>query len=139
MSQPTMHDEVAIRQLVTDMTAAWCNHDGVAFGQPFREDAYYRAVQGKKAQGRQEIADAHAWLFNGIYKGTWLESTITALRFLRADVAYIEVAFRLHNVPAPDGSFEPARNAVAGATALKENGEWALATFNNANIPTAPE
>jgi uncharacterized protein (TIGR02246 family) len=134
MSSPTLHDEVAVRQLVTHLTDAWNHHDGVAFGQPFREDAEYRVIWGNKIIGRDEIAQGHHWLFTNHYAHTRLESAIESIRFLRPDVAYIEASFKLHNATMPDGSPYPFEKAIAAMTAVKEAGEWAISTFNNGGI-----
>lgn len=134
ITSPTLHDEVAVRQLVAHLIQAWNNHDGIAFGQPFCEDAEYRVIWGNKIWGRAEIANGHQWLFSTHYAQTRLEGTIESLRFLRPDVAYIEAVFHLHNAQMPDGSSYPFEKAIAGMTAVKNNGEWAIATFNNAGI-----
>lgn len=134
MSAPTLHDEVSIRQLVNHLTEAWNHHDGIAFGQPFREDAEYRVVWGNKIVGREAIAQGHQWLFTNHYAQSRLESTIDVIRFLRSDVVYIETIFQLHNATMPDGSPYPFEKAIVAMTAVKENGEWAISTFNNAGI-----
>lgn len=134
MPTPTMHDEVAVRQLVTHLTTAWNNHDGVAFGQPFCEDAEYRVIWGNKIKGRDEIAQGHHWLFTHHYANTRMETTIESVRFLCPEVVYIEASFYLQNAQMPDGSPSPFEKTIAGMTAVKANGEWAIATFNNAGI-----
>lgn len=134
MSTPTMHDEVAVRQLVTHLTTAWNNHDGVAFGQPFCQDAEYRVIWGNKIIGREAIVQGHHWLFTNHYANTRMETTIESIRFLCPEVAYIEACFRLQNAQMPDGSPFPFEKSIAGMTAVKVAGEWAIATFNNAGI-----
>ena len=131
---PTLHDEVALRQLVTDMTNAWNHHDGVAFGQPFREDAEYRVIWGNKVMGRDEIGRAHHRLFTSHYAETQMDHEINTVRFLRPDVAYIEATFWLHNAAMPDGSPLPFEKTIAAMTAVKDDGQWCLVTFNNAGI-----
>jgi uncharacterized protein (TIGR02246 family) len=134
MTSPTMHDEVAVRQLITHLTTAWNNHDGVAYSQPFCEDANYRIVWGTKVVGREAIAQGHQWLFTHHHAQSHMETTIETIRFLRPDVAYIEVSVRLHNATMLDGSPIPFEKTIAGMTVLKAEGEWAIATFNNAGI-----
>lgn len=124
----TMQDEVAIRQIVKDLEAAWNNRDGQAYARPFEEDAEFRAVWGFKVEGYQAIAEGHQRIFDNQYQHSRMESRVESMRFIRPDVVRVETTNVLHNVDIP---FE---KAIASLILTKKQGEWRIATLNNAGI-----
>lgn len=125
---PTMQDEVAIRQIVRDLASAWNRHDGQAYGRAFVTDADYRVIWGFKVKGRDAIVEGHQQIFDNQYRNSQIEINIEQIRFLRSDVAHVETTNHLRNVELP---FEKSITAI---TMTKENDEWRIATFNNAGI-----
>lgn len=126
----TMQDEVAIRQIIKDLQTAWNNRDGHAFARPFLEDAGYRVIWGFKLVGREEIARGHQDIFDNQYRNSRLEAVIENIRFIRPDVAHIEVIFRLHNADA----VLPFEKSIASIVLTKTDGVWRAVTLNNAGI-----
>ncbi|MEO8394884.1 MAG: SgcJ/EcaC family oxidoreductase [Chloroflexota bacterium] len=129
----TMQDEAAIGQLLKDVETAWNNADGSAFARVFAEDSEFRSLWGDKAHGRDAIAQAHQHLFTGPLRGSSLEVEIEGIRFVRPDVAYVEMISRMKH---PSNPFP---YSIACLTVVKTNGEWRAVTFNNAGILPRPE
>jgi uncharacterized protein (TIGR02246 family) len=128
--QPTMHDEVAVRQLVKDCTDAWNRHDAIAYGQPFAEDASYRMISGRRIQGRAAITHAQREFFDAQGKGSRIETRIESIRFIRSDVAFVETVSHLYSV------VSPLEAMVAAIVSLKVNGEWRIVIFSHVGVLT---
>ncbi len=129
----TMQDEAAIGQLLKDIESAWNQADGYAFARVFTEDSEFRSLWGDKAHGREAIGQAHQHLFDGPLRGSSLELTVESIRFIRPDVAYVEMINRMKH---PSNPFP---YSIAALLLVKTNGEWRAVTFNNAGILPRPQ
>jgi uncharacterized protein (TIGR02246 family) len=85
-------EEPAIRNVIAEFAQAINRSDIKAFGALFTEDADFVVITGKYLKGRSEIVAYHAELFTGDFKGSHLDITSVAIRFLRPDVAIARVA-----------------------------------------------
>lgn len=127
-SNPTMQDEVAIRQIVKNLEGAWNRRDIHAYSRVFWVDADYRVIWGFKVKGRDAIVEGHQQIFDNQYRTSQIEINIEQIRFLRPDVVHVETKNHLRYVELP---FEMSITAI---TMTKENDEWRIATYNNAGI-----
>ena len=84
----------AVRKVIADFVEAINRGDTKAFAALFTEDADFVVITGKYLKDRTEIVTYHAGLFTGSFKGTHLEATSVAVRFLGPDVAVARVATR---------------------------------------------
>ncbi|MFF8614873.1 SgcJ/EcaC family oxidoreductase [Streptomyces sp. NPDC015350] len=66
---------------LADMTAAWGRGDADAYGAVFTEDATCTTYVGTHYQGRRDIAEGHAALFDGFLKGTEPADSYLGIRF----------------------------------------------------------
>jgi len=85
-------EEQAIRNVIAEFVQAINRGDIKAFGALFTEDADFVVITGKYLKGRDEIVRYHAELFAGSFKGSHLDVTSVAIRFVRPDVAVARVA-----------------------------------------------
>jgi uncharacterized protein (TIGR02246 family) len=126
-------DEAAIRQLFQNLVTSWNKGDGTAYASQFTEDSDYIAFDGTHLKGRKANAESHQKLFDTFLKGSTLEEQrITDLRFLTPDVAL------LHMVGTVKLSWQkkpaPGRSSIQTLIAVKQNGEWKFAAFQNTRI-----
>ncbi|MEO8396706.1 MAG: SgcJ/EcaC family oxidoreductase [Chloroflexota bacterium] len=124
----TMQDEAAIQQIIKDVQTGWNKADGYAFARVFAEDSEFRSLWGDKVHGRDAIGQTHQHLFDGPLRGSSLELEIEGIRFIRSDVAYVEMINRMKH---PSNPFP---YSIAALTLVKTNDEWRAVTFNNAGI-----
>jgi uncharacterized protein (TIGR02246 family) len=82
-------DDTQIRNLFTDMLAAWTAGDAHGYGRCFTEDADYVSYDGTHARGRQPMVDAHERLFRGVLHGSALVGDVESIRYLGHDVAVV--------------------------------------------------
>jgi len=123
-----LHDEQAIRELVSTFVGGWNAGDGQLCGQPFAPDADFTAVTGQHAKGRSVISKVHDEILATVFRGTHNSAHVNDIRFLRPDVAAVDVTFRIQ--PMADKPWLP-RYSSCGFVATKENGSWSIAVFRN--------
>lgn len=122
-------DEAAIRSLYQQLMDGWNAASGYAFAAPFEEDGDLVGFDGTHIKGRQEIASFHQHLFDMFLKGSRLIGKVRSMRFLTSNVAVMHAVGG--TVMAEQSDLEPERNSVQTLVAVKRNGKWSLAAFQN--------
>ncbi|MDQ4022272.1 MAG: SgcJ/EcaC family oxidoreductase [Thermoproteota archaeon] len=122
-------DEAAIRALYQQMIDGWNTGSGNAFAAPYTEDGDLVGFDGTHLKGCLEIASFHQQLFDTFLKGSRLVGKIRSVRFLTADVALIHAVSG--TIMAGQSDIDPERNSIQTLVAIKCDGEWRLAAFQN--------
>jgi uncharacterized protein (TIGR02246 family) len=122
-------DEAAIRALYQQLMDGWNAANGGAFASPFEEDADLVGFDGTSIKGRHEIALFHQRLFDMFLKGSRLVGKVRSLRFATPDVAVMHTVGG--TVMAGQTDLDPERNSTQTLVAVKRNGKWILAAFQN--------
>ncbi|HJU35040.1 MAG TPA: SgcJ/EcaC family oxidoreductase [Nitrososphaera sp.] len=122
-------DESAIRSLYQQLMDGWNAASGRAFASPFEEDADLVGFDGTSIKGRHEIALFHQCLFDMFLKGSRLVGKVRSVRFATPDVAVMHTVGG--TVMAGQTDLDPERNSIQTLVAVKRNGKWSLAAFQN--------
>ncbi len=138
----TTEDEAAIRAIVQSETDAWNRGDAEAFAAHYAEDGSFTNVIGQQAYGRKAFVAQHAMIFSTIYKGSHNVFTVGKIKFLRPDVAVVDIdgvltgALRLPPgmKPDPDGATRVKLQEVM----TREKGSWWIAAFHNVAVTPLP-
>jgi len=128
-SSSSTADETAICALYQQMMEGWNATCGYAFASPFEENGDLVGFDGTYIKGRQEIALFHQHLFDMFLKGSRLVGKVRSVRFLTSDVAVMHAIGG--TVMAGQTDLDPERNSVQTLVAVKRNGKWSLAAFQN--------
>jgi uncharacterized protein (TIGR02246 family) len=128
-------EEAAIQKLLSELADAWNRGDAQAYGARYRPDSTFTNVNGTFHAGRDEFNRRHEEIFRGFLKGTTLELTTKELRFIRPDVAVVDIDVSLSGVPAqppgvpaaPDGALHTCLLMVL----VKEGRSWWIAAYHN--------
>jgi len=128
-------DEAAIRRLIDDLVTAWNHGDAEAFSARYRDDGTFTNVFGALHVGREEFLRRHAEVFRGFLKGTTIAMDVRKLRFVRPEVAVLDVDMAyssFHTLPAgvqamPDGLVHSSLLMVL----VQDSGEWWVAAYHN--------
>ena len=126
---PSAADEAAIRAIYQQLMDGWNAGSGDAFASLFEEDGDLVGFDGTHFKGRQEIALFHQRLFDMFLKGSRLVGKVRNLRLLTSDVAVMHAIGG--TVMAGQTHLEPERNSAQTLVAIKRNGKWSLAAFQN--------
>ncbi len=125
-------DEAPIRALYEQLMEGWNKGDAEAFAAPFAEDGDLIAFDGSHFKGRREIVAYHQPLFDKWLKGTRLVGEVQSVRFPVPDVAILHVLGgtirRNQSAPAPE------RDSIQTLIAVRCNGQWQLAAFQNTRV-----
>lgn len=101
------HSRQEVDKLVDALFSAWNCHDAKAFAAPFAEDADFTNVFGMRAHGRSEIEGFHAPVFGTMFAGSNLTSAGTNIRFVRPDIAAVDVRWEMTGALDPLGRSGP--------------------------------
>ena len=119
-------EEAAITALLDVFVEGWNAGDGEACARPFAADADFVAVTGLHVHGRELIAAGHKEILATVFRGVQLRPTVNSIRFLRPDVASVDVTVRY----AGEGPFGIPETSL-GLVATKDQGTWSIAVFRN--------
>lgn len=132
-------DREAIGRTVANFEDAWNRHDAHAFAMTFTEDADFTNVVGAQAQGRASIETFHAPAFAGIFSESHQTGKIRSIRFLRSDLASVDVDWEMTGAKAADGSVRPRRSGLLSWTMAKQpDGSWLIQVMHNTELPGPP-
>ena len=128
-------DENEIRQVLNEMTQAWARGDAKAYGARYQAGGTFTNVFGTFHVGREEFDVRHDEVFRGIFEGTRVTMDIRKLRFLRGDVAVLDLDVGLFGAPIrPPGVAVGADDALRACLLMvlvKEGGRWEIAAYHN--------
>jgi uncharacterized protein (TIGR02246 family) len=111
---------------------AWGQGDAAAYAAQFTPDAEYIAFDGSRTVGRDAIARSHRPLFERWLRGTRLVGRVTRIRFLGPDAAVVHATGGTV-FPGEDHP-RPSRDSIQTLVAVREQGEWRFAAFQNTRI-----
>lgn len=138
-----MDDAHAIEALVATETEAWNAGDAWAFAQRFAPDGSFTNVLGTVVYGREAFEQGHAEIFKTIFSGSVLKQSITASRFVRPDVAVVDVSTEMtgyKKVPPgvaieDDGILRTRLQMVL----VKQGEEWLISAYHNVSLMPPPK
>ena len=134
----TETDEHAIRTVMDRFVDAWNRHDAKAFAAVFAEDADFTNWRGTGASGRSKIEDFHAPMFATIFSKSHQEYTDIKTRFIRPDVAAVDVRWKLTGAMDPQGNPRPEREGLLSFVMAKNAGRWEIVVMHNLDVSALP-
>jgi uncharacterized protein (TIGR02246 family) len=125
-------DEATVRALYQQLMDGWNQGSGDAFAAVFTEDGDLIGFDGTHFKGRQEIAPFHQQLFDKWLKGSRLVGEVKGVRFPSPDVALMHALGRT----VMRGKIDPVpeRDSIQTLVAMRQEGEWRLAAFQNTRL-----
>jgi uncharacterized protein (TIGR02246 family) len=136
-------EEALIRKVVDVEEDAWNRGDAKAFAARFQEEASLTDVLGAVSLGRAEIERRQSELFSSYFKGSRLALKVRKIRFLKPDVALIEIDTEVSGFhKAPPGVYVDAEKVIRTRllqVMVKSGGDWTVASFHSVDVKTPPE
>lgn len=136
LAQAQTADEAAVKALIAHYDAAFNAHDVKAFAATFAQDADFTNWVGQAAHGRAEIETFHIPILTLVYKNGIQKITDTQVRFIRPDVATVDVRSDVTGGKTFDGKDLPLVKFLMSWTATKEpDGQWLIKVMHNTRLP----
>ena len=138
-SQPgSQADEQAIRDVMNRFMDAWNRHDAKAWTAEFSDDADFTNVRGVGASGRSDIEQFHARAFATMFKNSNQKHTDIKIRFIRPDVAAVDVHWEMTGATDPAGNPVPLRRGLLNFVMVKSEGKWQIVVMHNMDLTVSP-
>jgi len=131
-------DETAIHDVVTRFMNAWNQHDVHAFSLVFAETADFTNVKGAGASGRAAIEAFHAPLFQSLFKDSHQTGTVKSLRFIKPDVAAVDVLWEMTGSTDRAGVPIRLRKGLLNFVMTKQGEQWSILVMHNMDLPVEP-
>jgi uncharacterized protein (TIGR02246 family) len=131
-------DAQQIHGVMDAFVDAWNRHDAKAFAAVFAEDADFTNWRGMGASGRSKIEEFHAPLFATIFKNSHQTMTDINIRFVRADVAAVEVHWDMTGQTDALGNARPPRQGILNFVMAKNDGKWQIVVMHNLDLTALP-
>lgn len=113
-------DRQAIQGVMDRFEDAWNRHDAKAFAAVFAEDADFTNWRGTGASGRSKIEEFHAPMFATIFKNSHQKYTDIRTRFVRPDVAAVDVRWEMTGATDSQGNPRPERQGLLNFVMAKK-------------------
>jgi len=128
-------DEAAIKAIVAERwMGGWNTHDAHQFSSIFAKDADFTNVRGQSASGQAEIEKFHAVAFERFFKQSHQTGEVTKIRFLRADLAAVDIHWEMAGAVDNTGKPIPYRTGLANCIFTKSGGEWLVTIMHNTEL-----
>jgi uncharacterized protein (TIGR02246 family) len=131
-------DTQQIHGVMNAFVDAWNRHDAKAFAAVFAEDADFTNWRGIGASGRSSIEAFHAPLFATIFKNSHQTLTDIKIRFVRADVAAVDVHWEMTGQTDAQGNPRPLRQGILNFVMAKNDGKWQIVVMHNLDLTALP-
>jgi uncharacterized protein (TIGR02246 family) len=136
-------EEPLIRKVIDAEEDAWNRGDVKAFAARFQEEGSFTDMFGTVSRGRKELESRHAALFASYFKGSLLALKVRKVRFLRPDVAIVDIDTEVTGFhKPPSGIYVDAEKVIRTRLVqvmVKAGNEWAIASFHDVDVKTPPE
>jgi len=116
-------DSLAIIKVISSYERTFNQKDPKAYANLFAEDADFVNWQGKLAHGRDSIEAFHIKTFKNL-RTTQLKFISHTVRFIKPDVATVDINLININMTTPDGKPLPNREVMLALVLTKERGNW---------------
>ena len=139
----TSPDETAVRNIIQEEITAWNSGDAAAYSRHFAADGTCTNIRGQFFTGRQAFIERHDYLFKGPFHGSTLKQDVVSLKFVRPDVAVVEVLTSVTGIQ----QLSPGTNTDAKGrlrtrllqVLVKDGGEWKIVAYHNTDVkPDVP-
>ncbi|WP_219833904.1 SgcJ/EcaC family oxidoreductase [Paenibacillus sp. R14(2021)] len=121
-------DEIAVVRLYQQLLAGWNNRNAEEMAAPFAKESEMIGFDGSEASGSAEV-HAHLAPIFAHHKTPIYYASIKSVQLLTADAAILRAYAGL--VPEGAADLDPKLNAQHALTAVKRDGSWSIALFQN--------
>lgn len=137
-AQTQAADESQIRAIVADQVKAWNGGDPIAFSTSFAAQGSFTNIRGTVFYGHTAFEDRHREIFTGFFKSSTLTMAIIRIRFVRPDVAIVDLATEISNLSgAPPGVRPSAAGTIVTSLQqvfVRDQSVWRVESYHNVDV-----
>src|ERR1700691_562599 len=127
--------KAAINAVLTyRFVAGWNDHDAHVFASAFAEDADFTSDRGVSAVGRYRIEQFHAQVFQKMFSKSHLSTEVKKVRFLKPDVAVVDVRWEMTDSVTVDGIPVPYRTGLLALVFTTSGGPWFITVMHEIDL-----
>ena len=124
-------DRTDITQAVQNYMDMWNKHDVHAVAMTYTEDCDFVNNFGDPTHGRSGMEAVFGPFMTGVYSETHQTGQIRSIRFLKPDVAAVDVDWQMTGAKNQDGSVRPTRKGLHSLIMTKQSdGSWLIAVMH---------
>jgi uncharacterized protein (TIGR02246 family) len=131
-------DEARIGQIIMEQESAWNEGNAKKYSSRFQEDGSFTIIVGVAYDNRRALEERVAQIFATIFKNSKLSQKINRIRFIRADVAVVDIETEMtgyKNLPPGVKAFSEGKLRTSMLQVMvKEHGDWWIAAFHNIDV-----
>jgi len=128
-------DEESIKQVTKAWQEAWNKHDAAGLAALVIEDVDFVRNNTGWLKGRKQFQDFHAEIHKRYFKDSEWTTKETKVRFLRPDVAIVQVVWAIKGDTIPDRKPDQPRDGIFTWVLEKRDGKWLVVTSHNSEAP----
>ena len=122
------HDEASVSALYEALIAGWNSSSAEGFAAPFSREGAVIGFDGSENHGRDTIRTEMQAIFDDHQPATFV-TKVRSIDLLGSDAAMLRAIVGM--VLPGESDLEPERNAHQTVVAVKEDGDWRIALFQN--------
>jgi uncharacterized protein (TIGR02246 family) len=128
-------DDAAIKRVVAQYQEYWNRHEFAKTAELRTEDSENVNVVGQRST-RADIAKGGPSYYQQAFGNSTIHDTVISIKYLKPDVAGVDVAWEMTGAKCPDGSDASYRVGLKSLVMTKVRGKWLMAMFHNMDLPT---
>lgn len=123
-------ESAAIKQCVAAWEDAWNRHDAHATAAAYVEDGDFSSTTGVPSHGWKELEAHYNEIFTTFLKDAHRTDTVRSIRFLRPDIASVDIDWQMTGARTRDGKDAPNRKGLLTWVVTKRNGQWMILIYH---------
>lgn len=132
-------DRAAITQAVQNYMDMWNKHDVHAVAMTYTEDCDFVNTFGSLTHGRAGMEATFKPFMTGVYSETHQTGQVRSIRFLKPDVAAVDVDWQMTGAKNQDGTVRPTRKGIHSLIMTKQSdGSWLIAIMHVHEFTVTP-
>ena len=135
IAQAQSKEEKAIHKVVADFETAFNQKNAKTTAQFWAKDGDFVTYQGKLLHGHQELENYFQSTFDQFYQTAKNQLFTPTVRFLKPDVAAVDVKWEVTGRTDADGKALPTMKGIMVWTMSKEKGRWLIKIMHNVTLP----
>jgi uncharacterized protein (TIGR02246 family) len=132
-------DRAAIEKSVQKYMDSWNSHDVHAVAMTYAEDCDFVNNFGDVTHGRTGMEAVFGPFMTGVYNETNQTGKVRSVRFLKPDVAAVDVDWEMTGAKNQDGTVRPTRKGIHSLVMTKQSdGSWLIAIMHVHEFTSSP-